>query len=41
MEVTTQGDAQTTWVGVEKIRKVKTVVSKESLLRFGPKLVKR
>ena len=41
MEVTTQGDARTTKVGVGKIRKFETIVSKESLVRFGPKLGKR
>ena len=41
MEVTTQGHARTTEVGVGKIRKVKTVISRESLVRFGPKLGKR
>ena len=40
MEVTTQDHAQTTDVGVGEIRKVKTVVSRESLVIFGPKLGK-
>ena len=41
MEVTTQGDARTAKVGFEQIRKVRTVISRESLVRFGPKLGKR
>ena len=41
MEVTAQGDARTAEVGVGKIRKVKTIISRESLVRFGPKLGKR
>ena len=41
MEVTTQGHGRTTDVGVEKIRKVNTVISRESLVRFVPKLGKR
>ena len=40
MEVIEQGHAQTTDVGVEQIRKVKTVISRESLVIFGPKLGK-
>ena len=41
MEVTAQGQARTFDVGVVKIKKVKIVVSRESLVRFGPKLGKR
>ena len=41
MEVATQGHARTADVGVGLIRKVKTVVSRKSLVRFGPKLEKR
>ena len=40
MEVTTQGHARTSDVGVGKIRKSKTIVSRESLVRFGPRLGK-
>ena len=36
MDVIAQGHAQTTDVGVGKIRKVKIVISRESLVRFGP-----
>ena len=38
MEVTAQVHARTADVGVGQIRKFKTVVSKESLVRFGFKL---
>ena len=41
MEVTGQGHARTTDVGFGKIRKVKIVIGRESLVRFGPKLGKR
>ena len=41
MEVTAQGHARTTDVGVGKIRKFKIFISRESLVRFGPKLGKR
>ena len=41
MEVTAQGHARTAEFGVGKIRKVKTIINRESLVRFGPKLGKR